>query len=402
MKILFLLLSVSMLLQANYTQMSKNYQLGKFQSVIKEAKSSYDEYSNPQLHLLWAKSAQKLGHITEAMGAYERVLILDPSNQEAKEALDRIYSDSQRIGIDTNTALKKSKLKIHANLALGHDSNVNVNPGGDALDDYFGVVGSQGKLATNFLRFSANLSYTYHFEDAEGWFIKGIIDFYNQSNFSAHYYDLRVGTLEAALGYENDSYRLYLPVRYNTIHYLDKNLLTHYEFLPRVTFPIWEESYLDFNAMYSKRAYHDTIDNINDAKTLGIGMGLYFPIYGDRAHVHLQYEKRSSSQNIHSKFVDTHFIRFDASMQHYFTPKVYAEANYLYRHGNYDDNIGTLLTPNSTKRKDNFNQIDLTLNYVLSKEYTLYIRDTYSKNNSNFVPNEYTKNVIMFGINMTY
>jgi tetratricopeptide (TPR) repeat protein len=391
-----------MALQANYTKMLNDYTSGKYKSAIKEGKSSYDEYNNPKLHLLWAKSAQKLGHTTEAMSAYERVLILEPNNQEALLALDTIYEQSQRMGLDTQTTQGDNKLKVRANIALGYDSNINVNPGGDALDDYFGVVGSQGKLGTKFLRFSANLAYTYHFENAEGWFVKGIVDFYNQSNFSAHFYDLRVGTIEAALGYENDSYRLYLPLRYSTIHYLDKNLLAHYEFLPRLTFPIWEDSFLDVNAIYRKRAYKDSIDDVNDAKTLGLGVGLYFPIYGDRAHIHLQYEKRSSTESIHTKFVDANFIRLDASLQHYFSPKVYAEATYLYRYGDYSDNIGTILVPNSTKRTDNFNQIDLTLNYVLSKDYTLYLRDTYAKNNSKFIPNEYSKNVIMFGINMTY
>jgi len=403
MKIILILLSLSLMLQASYTKMLKLYQAGHYSQTIKEAKHSLEEYSNPQLHLLWAKSAQKLGNEKDAMGAYERVLILDENNEEAFTALNTLYENSNRQNLSANADNEdNNKMKVRANIALGYDSNVNVNPGSAALDDFFGTVGSQGKIGSKFLRFSANMTYTYYFENYPGWFAKGVLDFYNQSNFSAHRYDLRVATTEVGLGYESDRYRLYLPLRYNSVHYLDKNLLEHYEFLPHITLPVFDATFLDVNALYIQRAYLDSIDNVNDADTWGLGTGLYFPLYGSRASVHLQYEKRTSSQSTHNKFLDANFFRIDASIQHYFTPELYIELTYLYRYGDYSDDIGTLLVPDSTLRKDDFNQIDVELTYNISKKYALYARDTYSNNRSTYTPSRYTKNIIMFGIKLNY
>ncbi len=392
------------MLQASYTQMLQYYNAGQYTQALKEGKHSFKSYDNPKLHLLWAKSAQKLGKTEEAMSAYERVLILDADNQEAQSALEAIYTKSNRSNLDISfdENVRSDALKIRANVALGYDDNINVNPGGDALDNYFGIIGSQGKIGSRFLRFSANMAYTYYFEDYEGWFAKGVLDFYDQSNFSAHLYDLRVATMEVGIGYENDSYRLYLPLRYNATHYLDKNLLEHYQFLPHITLPVWESALLDINALYIQRAYVDAVDNVNDANTLGLGAGLYFPLYGDKVSLHLQYEKRTSDQNVHNKFLDAKFFRFDTSIQHHFTPKLFMDLSYLYRYGDYSDNIGTLILPNSNTRKDDFNQIDVKLTYDMSKKYALYLRDTYAKNNSNYAPIKYSKNVMMFGVEFTY
>jgi len=404
LKIFIFFVLCNILLQASYTKMQNYYQKGQYKSVLKEAKTSFSEYDNPKLHLLWAKSAQKVGKTKEAMGAYERVLILDEHNAEATEALEAIYSQTQRIGLSVNPYEKASNgsLKSKANLALGHDTNVNANPGGDALDEYYGVIGNRGEIASSFIRFNGNLDYTYKFEEAEGWFAKSVLDFYSQSNFSAHKYDLVVGTAELGVGYASNAYSLYLPLSYNAIHYLDKNLLERYRFMPRLIVPIFNESFLDFSAIYSRRAYKHQEDKDNDASTLGLGLGIYFPVMQDLAHVNVKYETRSSDHTVADQFVNADFLSIDASLKHYFNTSFLAEVQYAYRHANYEDDIGTLSIPSSVTRKDDFNQVNIILTYIMKKDFEMYLRNEYADNSSNYMPTQYNKNILMFGINMRY
>ena len=94
MKILIILTLLSILANADYEIANKYYDAKKYQKAIDELKSSTVEYSNPKLHLLWAKSAEMLGNKKEAMSAYERVNILDSNATESRIALLKIYKNS--------------------------------------------------------------------------------------------------------------------------------------------------------------------------------------------------------------------------------------------------------------------------------------------------------------------
>lgn len=384
--------------------MKQYYAKGQYNKVIEEAKRSFSEYNNPNLHLLWAKSAYKLGKTDEAMSAYERVLILNPDNKEAQSSLNLLYKKSKRNNLDIALLDEKNQnIKASANFALGYDNNINTNPGSLAINNYFGFnIGGNQKRSSRFLRFSTDYEYTSYFDNYPGWFVRGIFDFYNQSNFSAHYYDLRLATMGMEIGYEKDTYAFYMPIRYSHLHYLNENLLRTYTFAPHISFPVFESSLWDINILYKQRLYIDSAKNINDANIAGIGTGFYFPLYGSKGSVHFQYEKRTPRQSNANTYIDAAFFRFDATLQHYFTPTLSLDINYFYRHGDYNDNLSTFLFTNLTHRKDIFNQLDTKLVYNLSKKYALYIQDSYANNSSNYVPSKYTKNTIMFGITYTY
>lgn len=405
MKLLLPLLCSTVLMHASYTKMLHYYDKGEYLEAIKEAKKSFSEYDNPKLHLLWAKSAQKLGHIIEAMGAYERVMILAPENQEASKALSSIYKSTHREGLSVNPYEIPSRgvWRTKADLSIGYDTNVNANPGGDALDEYYGVVGNSGPLSSGFLRFIGDIGYTYHFNDSKkGWFIQSGLNIYNQSNFSAHFYDFLMGTITLATGYTGKNYTFYLPFNYNNIDYLDRNLMQRYQFLPRVIIPVFNGSYLDINANYTKREYRKEGDKHNDSNSKGVGAGIYFPIQSSLAHLNLNYEKRTSENDLSNQFIDADFITFDAGLKHSFNSSLYVDIAYTYRYGDYEDDIGSPLLPSLITRVDKFNEIDLKFAYLPEKNMELYLRNTYANNRSNYIPTEYNKNIFMFGMTLSY
>jgi len=92
LKSLFIAFLLSVYVHADYTQAYQLFLNGSYEKTIKELKKSKKQYSNPNLHLLWGHSAKELGHLNEAMSAYERVLLLDSTNTQAKTALEEIYT----------------------------------------------------------------------------------------------------------------------------------------------------------------------------------------------------------------------------------------------------------------------------------------------------------------------
>lgn len=404
MKLLILLIASTFVLEASYVKMQHYAASEMYAKVLEEAKRSFEDYNNPKLHLLWAKSAQKLGKTTVAMGAYERVLILEPNNHEATLALEMIYTQSHRVGLSTtpNEGTKKNKLKAKVNLSLGHDSNVNVNASGTALDAYYGVSVGIDKISSNFARATANISYLYNLETYDNWFIQSTLDVYAQSNFSAHLYDLTLPTAQVALGYTKGKYILYFPVSYNTIRYLNKNLLNIVSFTPRIRVSFLENGLWDTSLLYAQRNYIEQADTAKNATTYGIKTGIYWSTDNTQLHLSADYETRTADKSKHDRFITADFFTVDTSYKYYLTSSMIAEASYQFRYSNYSDDIGTAATPSDISRDDYSNEVDVRLSYLLNKDMELYVSDTYTKSLSTYIPAEYNKNVFLLGFQVRY
>lgn len=423
MKILLLLTALCVLVSASYQKAQEYYTNQDYSNAIKEAKISFDEYSNPNLHLVWAKSAEALGNTQEAMNAYERVTLLDVNNIESRIALVKIYEKTQRddLARDMSKELQNYQLtpeqrssldllkgtninsiKAKATLGVGYDSNINVNPGGSALDDYYGTIGNDGTIDTLFSRLTGSLTYINELESKGGLYVKGDARIYYQNNSDAHYYDMLMGSLEAGVGYAGDDYTLYLPLVYDRMKYLDRDLLQIVRIDPRVNVTLTNEYILNLNARYAKRTYIDSVDKNRDDSTVGVGAGLYYLFDKNFAYANIKYEKFSAANNSVLKFVDKSMFTASFGVNYNLTSWLVTRVDYRYRMGSYDDNIGTFLTPNKSKRSDDYNQIEIKLSHYFMENFEAYISDRYSKNSSNYAPAEYNKNVIIFGLGLNY
>ena len=404
MKKIIIVCTLPLFLNASYIHVRQYANKHQDEKVLKEAKKSFEDYKNPKLHLLWAKSAQRLGKITEAMAAYERVLILDPVNKEATEALQKIYFQTHRTALLNTSAPRdtKNKFNAKASFALGYDNNVNVNAGGDALDGYYGVDLGFRDIASYFLKTTANISYLYQFKENNHWFIQTTLDTYYQNNFNAHTYDLRIPTLELALGYSNKNYLFYLPVSYNAIHYLNKNLLNQLDLTPRVRVNLSKDTFWDVAFIYSKRNYIQTIDKTKNATTLGLETALYTSSMNTQTKLDISWEKRNADDTLGDRYVDANFLNLHANMKYNFTPSLYTHIDYLFRYANYKDDIGTRETPSNISRDDYVNEIDLKLSYIFNKDMEIYAQNTYTYSLSTYIPAEYKKNITLLGFQVRY
>ena len=180
MKLIIILLTFSLSLFASLADTQTYYNAGEYEKAIGEAKSSVSEYANPNLHLFWAKSAEKLGRDDEAMSAYERVEILDENNIDARVALVKLYkrtgrdalalsaskelqnyqlTPEQRTTLQNLRGTSTHSINAFATLGIGYDTNINIAP-----DELGSVVGAADSIVTMFSRLSASLSYINEFE----------------------------------------------------------------------------------------------------------------------------------------------------------------------------------------------------------------------------------------------
>ncbi|HLL26242.1 MAG TPA: porin family protein [Xanthobacteraceae bacterium] len=85
--------------------------------------------TNIQLNLRYARAAEESGKPDRALAAYERVLIYDPTNVEAKSGLDRVRAK-----------ILPTVTEIFSEFGAGWDSNPHQTPAGRSDADLFGRI----------------------------------------------------------------------------------------------------------------------------------------------------------------------------------------------------------------------------------------------------------------------
>lgn len=402
-KVIYLLLFSAMTLFAGIDKMQQYYDVKNYKKVIKEARASKSEYSNPQLHLLWAKSAEVLGRLDEAMSAYERVIMLDEDNVEARVSLAAIYNQTNRLVLARETKKELDnyqltpeqrlslgiikgedidKIKAQAKLSFGHDTNVNVS-----ADD---------EKSTLFSRLSANASYINELGAKKAWYARADMKLYYQNNASAHYYDMSVVGLNVGAGYAGDGYSVYVPIGYSNIHYLDVNMLDQISLNPKVSF-LLDELIINTNVKYSQRKYKQSENKNMDDTSFGLGAEAFYLMGKDFSYVNFSYEN-FSADNSGSTFIDRNMLTLSMGLNYNYSKDLITKFDYRYRRGSYDDDI----TSGGKKREDNYQQLEVKVSHYLKEKLELYVSERYVKNSSNNSETDYTKNIAMFGVSLNY
>ena len=406
---------LTVLLHASYKQAQSYYDNKEYAKALQEAKASTDEYSNPKLHLVWAKSAEALGMSNEAMSAYECVALLDKEDTEAKVALLKIYTKTDRDNLandlsddlhnyslspEQRNSLKllrnqnsdSGSVKADARLSIGYDSNINVSADANTLNDYDPFTSHTGEVSTLFTRVNGSISYVKKLENSGGWYSRGDVKFYYQNNSDASFYNMFVGSLRAGVGYVGSNYTLYLPLEYTYIHYLEVSLLTQISIHPKANISLSKDLILNLNAKYSSRDYSESkYRGMNDS-SYGGGVGFYYLFSKNYLYTTLLYEHFNSSEDVHLLYIDKSMLTFTTGVNYEISPWLVGKLDYRYRRGEYKDR----------SRDDNYNQVTLKLSHFFTKNYELFISGRYGKNSSNYIPAKYTKNIAMFGLRANY
>jgi len=418
MRVIVLLTALTVLASANYEKAKEFYDKKEYKKAVEEAKTSTDEYSNSKLHLVWAESEEALGHQKQAMSAYERVVMLDEDDVNSKVKLIQIYNVTGRKILANNLSVslknyqltpaqrsslalleKKSisTIKAKASLSIGHDSNINVSAASEELNTYYNSIGLVGEQATLFARFNGSASYINDFDTKGGWYARGDLKIYYQSNFDVSKYNMFIGSVAAGFGYAGNGYTFYLPVGYDKIHYLDTDMLSQVKILPKIDMTLSKNFILNLNAKYAVKIYNDTFYKRMNDRSIGAGSGLYYLFDKNFAYMNLMYENFKATESLNFKYIGKTALTASLGVNYNIADIVTARFDYRYRKADYSDVIRS-----GSKRSDDYNQVELKLSHYFAKNYELFLSDRYIKNTSNYVPAKYSKNIAMFGLSVNY
>lgn len=423
MKKVILFIAFAVVANASYDKAKAFYDAKEYAKAVAEAKASTDEYSNPQLHLVWGESEEALGDEKQAMSAYERVVMLDEKNVAARVKLVKIYNKThrsnlakemrkdlqnyqltpkQRSSLELIKSESISSIKAKATLSIGHDSNINVSAKADELNNYYKTTSSEGEKATLFSRLNGSLSYINELGEKGGWYARGDLKLYYQANFDASHYDMLIGGIEGGVGYAGNDYTLYLPLSYDRVYYLETDMLGQMKVAPKLTMNLSKNLIIDMNVKYTSRTYEKDIYKTMGDNSYGAGVGLYYLFGKNFLYTKLMYEDFFSTENLHYNYIDRTQVAISAGLNYNLGDIMSARVDYKYRNGSYSDRSDLLNSSVTSKRADDYNQVELKLSHYFNKSYELFISDKYMTNSSNYVPANYSKNIAMFGISANY
>lgn len=421
MKIPFFILSCTALLFADLNHAQQLYNQKNYAGAIAKAKQSTSAYGNPRLHLIWAKSAQALGRNLEAMSAYERVLIFQPNNIEAKKALARLYTklNKPKLAIQIVKQLKeenvdfkefrllniKNKILDYSltgsvTMGVGYDTNINVHGDSDELDTFYGTTTHTNKISSRFYRATANIEYLNQF--GENFYIKGRFNGYYNIYSETNLYNVFLNTYRAGIGYyEKGKYNFFLPVTYATLNYLREDLLEIYSIYPQIDYFLSDDLIVSVKSKLQKREFNDA-NRARDDESISLGAGLYYRFNKNLAFVDVDYEKFTARDDTPDDFVNKKTLTILTGIRYNITPAMKASLSYKVRFGDYEDTLGTILNPSTETRNDTFHQLTLKVSYQMRSNLELFVENEYSNNDTNYIPAKYDKNVFMVGLGMKF
>ena len=418
MRGLLVVLSCSALLWSDVGKAQKLYNQKKYTQAIEEAKKSTQSYSNPQLHLIWARSARALGKDIQAMSAYERVVMLSPKHTQAKKELARTYIalkktklaiqitqelkeesvDFEEIKVLNSTA-QESNIKSNFSLAWGFDSNVNVHNTTQDLDVFYGTTLHTQKLASHFYLGRADIEYMQGFDS--GIYLRWALDGYYKIITKESDYNLYLNTLNAGIGYYSSGvYNFYIPFSYTRLHYLSEDLLTIQSINPQIDYILNENFIVSLNSKFEKRTFQT--DRDRDDKSVALGVTLYYKLGDNYLFFDSEHQRFNSNSNSYQDFTNKENFSVVAGLGYAINEKFKTVLSYKVRWSEYEDDVGTILMPNPEIRSDTYHQLNFKLTQSIGQNKVLFLENEYSKNNSNFIPAKYSKNTLLVGMSLSY
>ena len=355
------------------------------------------------------------GNNNLAQAAYERVLIEDENNIEAQLQLAALYKsremDEQSNAIlvslhneqltpeqrTTLASLKRMEdaslhqFRARAGIYLGYDSNINISPISDT------AIGAP--VATLFSRYKADLSYLYDLDTIGGWFLRSDANLYYQNNTSEHNYDALYGRLYAGGGYRGERYSLYIPLFYDRLNYLDRDLLQQTGIRPDLNIQLSNTFVLNINGNYSTRHYLNSFDQDRNDNILSSESGLYWLEDTNIAFVKARFENYSAKHSDPRPFTDK-TLYYATIGGIYSIPSIFdLRMRYQYRYSDF----AYIETPRgSGKREDHNHDFKIALERNVLTHIRLQTQYRFITNQSNYNLAEYSKNEILLGLVYNY
>ena len=362
-----------------------------------------------------AECYEKQGNTNLAQAAYERAILEDTNASAARVQLAALYqkmqmpssADALLSEIDQNQlspqqltslkalkereAQKRSIFHSRVTLDLGYDSNINISP-----IDNTSLTSPQKRMETVFSRTTASASYLYDLSDPGGWYLRTDGELYYQNNISAHRYDTLYGRIYAGGGYRSESYVFYLPLFYDRLDYLDKDLLQEYGLRPDFNVQLSSTFILDLYGYYSHRQYIQPQDTSRDDDQWGGGGALFWLKNKNMAYIKLEYLDFTAQNDTPLDYTDKTLYTVKLGGVYHLFEKSDLFADYQFIFGDYAPDT------NGAVRRDYNHDISVALEHDIYRSLRVRGAYRYLYSDSNLPAATYQKNEVLLGLVYNY
>ena len=347
-----------------------------------------------------------------AQAAYERALLEDENNLQARLKLAELY---QSLGMDTQASAllvnvndsqltpeqrtSLSTLRVNSkvdstvqfrarvSVDLGYDNNININPIDNTVDT---------ALSTPFIRTRADLSYLHTISDDDSWFARGDLSFYKQVNTSERNYDSTYFRLYGGGGYQGGNFSIYIPLFYEHLNYLDRDLIEQKGIHPDYNWQFNKDYILNINGSYSARRYIQVIERGRDDNLLMLESGVIWLHARDFAYAKLRYESYAATHD-NTEFVNKKMIYLKLGGLYAIEEILDLRAEYQYFKANYD-----YVPLRDIERSDDNHNIALSAERDLMEHLRIHAQFRYIDSTSNYNPAKYNKQEMLVGLVYNY
>jgi len=418
---LITLLSVSLFAQNTpdkriYEEAQTFYNQGAFQKAYELFESlSLASPDNAEYNFLLGRSALELKLYDQAVTAFDRVLMLNPSHtrthlelarlfyetgqlEQASHELDLVLKENIPQNIrDIATAFKtrvdESKSKHRFSVALivggGYDDNANNDIGKkEFIIPSFNIpISGNEKVSDSNLFATIVVNHVYDFGDKGGWSLENSLVGYNKLNVDLTNNNLNLFSLSTSPVYTYENYRLSLPLNYDRVYLDGKGYMYNLSASLKGSYLIDATSQVEAGVLH-KRGFYDEDDGqdvkgntlfASYKKAFGEEQPLVLSLstsYSENAEVNSGRTDVSSTGNSYS-------IELSQSFKNGLRPSL----SYTYSTSDFDK-VDVLF---GTKRADTRDEYEVGLGYALYDNMLINASVTYAKNHSNHDPFNYDK-----------
>jgi len=365
-------------------------------------------FDDPLIQCYLSQCAQKLGYDNMAIGALERILLLQPENVEAILELSKIYNrlgltkqrdlvaaslkayqltPIQRTELATLLATKEQKLAVFSasiSVGGGYDSNLNILP-------------TEDEVESAYARVSLEMSFAHDLIKKGGWFLNGNFNYQHQSNESTHFFDYDFLSASAGLGYKMKGLSITVPLYYRRLFYLDTDLVQEYGLRPSVDIILSKSFILNANGTLAKREFLSPAEEGKNFESYGGGMGGVWLFEGDFIYLSGKYKSFTETKNQPTIFTAKYNYILSVGGNYSLNKMLRIRFRYRFRDDHFDDFYEA-----DNKRHDNNHAMTLGFDIIMSEHWRIIPLYRYAANLSNYDSATYHKQVTELSLQYNY
>lgn len=413
-------------LHVEYNQAMQEYKERDFASSYKKFSKLYlTNLSDAKLNFYLGRSAYETGHYEVALAAFERVEMLEPTNLRNRLEMARtyfmlkMYEDAQNSfkavlenpnipqNVRTNIELylakvtkvqKKSFTYARVNLDVMYDSNVNYG----SLDSEFnintGTLPSEPELSDGAGVLYGDIVNIYDIGDKNGFAIKNRLSGYIKNYFKENDYDVGYFAYTPSLLYTQTASLMELAISFDNLFIASRNYLQTISLIPRYEYAHTTTLKSIVYFKYQRKYYQQELAKDLNANHYELSYTMQ-KILSPRSYLQATLLGINEAK-VQGNRVDVDYMEYRANVAYanQFTTRYGANASAQYRKRDYRD-YSTLF---GSTRDDDGVTLRAGATAEIFEEFSLGLKGTYSRVESNQNRYSYEKYTLSLGLNKTF